>query len=331
MSPRPGFELPEPVPPAVGDGPGTAGRLFGVLVTYRRPAELAETLRRIAMQDRDLEALVVVDNAPLPQVKAVVKGFAAGGRNVHYLPSDENLGPAGGIAVGMMRVLETARDDDWIVLLDDDDPPLSSTWFRELFDFARATVADDPSTAAVGFGGARFDWSRARLFRPPFERYVSPMAVDYFASGHLPMYRVGAIRDVGTFEGLLFFGLDDLEFGLRLRRAGYALYGLRPPRDVIRAERPKLKAKKRRIGRRFRLADPEWRGYYSLRNLIYIVRSSGRPALAIRITLVRGLLKPIANGFLTPRQAWRQLRLNQHACRDAWRRRMGRTLEPGQV
>ena len=330
MTARPGSDRSERAAPTRDDDPGEVARLFGVLVTYRRPTELTETLRRISAQDRELEALVVVDNAPHPQVEAVVRDFADGGRTVHYLPTDENVGPAGGIAVGMARVLELARDDDWIVLLDDDDPPLSSTWFRELSDFARATVEDDPRTAAVGFGGARFDWSSARLVRPPFEHYVSPMAVDYFASGHLPMYRVGAIRDVGTFERLLFFGLDDLEFGLRLRHAGYALYGLRPPRDVIRAERPKLKAK-RRIGRRFRLADPEWRGYYSLRNLIYIVRSSGRPALAMRITLVRGVLKPIANGFLTPRQAWRQLRLNQRACRDAWRRRMGRTLEPGQV
>lgn len=330
MSLRSASQRPEAVARPIRDDPGEAARLFGVLVTFRRPVELAETLRRISVQDRDLEALIVVDNAPDPQVQAVVQGFADGGRTVHYLPTGENLGPAGGIAVGMARVLEIAHDGDWIVLLDDDDPPLSSTWFRELSDFARATVAGDPMTAAVGFGGARFDWSSARLVRPAFEGYISPMAVDYFASGHLPMYRVGAIRDVGTFKGLLFFGLDDLEFGLRLKAAGYALYGLRPPREVVRSERPKLKPK-RRIGRRFRLADPEWRSYYSLRNLIYIVRSAGRPALAVRVTLVRGLLKPIVNGLLTPRLAWKQLHLNRRACRDAWGRRMGRTLEPGQV
>jgi len=61
------------------------------------------------------------------------------------------------------------------------------------------------------------------------------------------------------------------------------------------------------------------------------VRSAGWPVLALRITLARGLLKPIVNGFLTPRQGWKQLRLNRRACRDAWSRRMGRTLEPGQV
>jgi glycosyltransferase involved in cell wall biosynthesis len=322
---RPG----ESEPAAPGHAAGV-GSLYGVLVTHRRPMELAVTLSRISQQDCRLKALVLVDNAPAPETRTIVRGFEKEGWTVYYLPAPENLGPAGGIALGMARVLEIADDDDWIVLLDDDDPPLAPTWFGELLDAARAWVAEDPRTAGVGFGGARFHWLRARLVRPVFEEYRPPMPVDYFASGLVPMYRVGAIRDVGTFSAHLFFGLDDLEFCLRLRQAGYALYGLPPPRDLIRRERSSLKVK-RKIGRRFRLDHIEWRSYYSLRNLIYILRMAGHPSVAIRITVARGLLKPIVNSVLSPTLGWKQLHLNWRACRDAWTGRMGRTLEPGDV
>ena len=39
-------------------------RLLGVLVTFRRPEDLGETLHRLAEQDRKLDTLVVVDNEP---------------------------------------------------------------------------------------------------------------------------------------------------------------------------------------------------------------------------------------------------------------------------
>ncbi len=331
--------------------------------------QLAMTLERICSQERRLDTLLVVDNAPAPNMRFLLRCFAREGTAMHYLPAAENLGSAGGFASGMSRVLEFAHDEDWIVLLDDDDPPLSSAWFGELLDVAVRAFASDPMTAAIGFGGARFDRFRARLVRPAYDRrdpltpvdhFASdPMTaaigfsgaqfdrfrarlvraaydrgdpltpVDYFASGHLPMYRVGAIRDVGTFRSLLFFGLDELEFGLRLGRAGYALYGLPPPISVLRSERRKVKPNKRRIGRRLRIEGADWRRYYSLRNLIYILRTSGRPLLALRVTLTRGLLKPIVNGLLSPRRAGAQLGLHWRASRDAWTGRMGRTLDPG--
>jgi rhamnopyranosyl-N-acetylglucosaminyl-diphospho-decaprenol beta-1,3/1,4-galactofuranosyltransferase len=303
------------------------GELFGVLVTYRRPTQLAETLRRVAGQEVPLEALAVIDNGPDAASEAVTRGFAHLANRVLYVPTAENLGPAGGIALGMERVLDLAGDDAWLVLLDDDDPPLSPTWFRELLGFARSMASEDPRTGGVGFKGARFDWARGRLFPPRYDANA-PTPVDYLASNTLPLYRVRAIRDVGTFRGPLFFGLDDLEFGLRLRRAGYGLYALPPHRAVIRRERPRVKPAGRNKGSRLRITHADWRDYYSLRNLLYIVRDHGHAGLSIRIVVTRGLLKPAANLIVSPRLAFRRLRLNLRACRDAWFGRMGRTIEP---
>ena len=139
--------------------------LYGVLVTYQRPAELTTALARVATQTLRLRRLVVVDNEPSAANEEAVRGLAD---QVEYLPAAENLGPAGGLAAGMERILRVARDEDWIVTLDDDDPPLRDDLFEILWTFARERVEHDPMTAAVGVAGTRFD--RGRGARRPRRR-----------------------------------------------------------------------------------------------------------------------------------------------------------------
>ena len=50
--------------PSADDDEARPGALHGVLVTYRRPVEVAEMLRRLDDQVRRLDTLVVVDNDP---------------------------------------------------------------------------------------------------------------------------------------------------------------------------------------------------------------------------------------------------------------------------
>src|SRR6185503_16810890 len=76
------------------------------------------------------------------------------------------------------------------------------------------------------------------------------------------------------------------------------------------------------------LGEVTWRRYCRLRNLVHILRGLGRPMAAVRVTLLVGIGKPAANLLRDPRRAGRHLRLNARACRDAWARRMGRTVEP---
>src|SRR5439155_15640547 len=114
--------------------------------------------------------------------------------------------------------------EDWIVLLDDDDPPPDGSLLAELTSFAGAMRAADPSTAGVGLGGARFAWRTARLVPIRDDERIGPVRVDYLGGNRFPLYLVGAIRRVGVFRADLFFGFDDVEYGLRLRTDGYSLY-----------------------------------------------------------------------------------------------------------
>jgi glycosyltransferase involved in cell wall biosynthesis len=300
-------------------------RLFGVLVTFRRPDALATMLEKLADQDRSIDHLFVVDNAPDDRNRALVASYADRGFAATYVPSEQNTGPAGGIRIGMERVLEVAEGGDWVLLLDDDDPPWESDWVGSLWTFAGELDGLDPAVAGVGTGGSRFDRRRGRLVRPADRELEGAVPVDVIGGNQFPLYRVKAIREVGPFRWDLFFGFDDLEFGLRLRAAGWTMYTL----AQIQLER------RRRQGRLGLAESPSvavravgWRSYYSLRNLIWICRSQGWRGAALRVSLVHGLAKPAMNLFGQPRQAWQALRLNGRACVDAWRGRLGRTVDP---
>jgi glycosyltransferase involved in cell wall biosynthesis len=300
----------------------TEPRLFGVLVTFRRPEDLAGTLRACAGQSRTLDGLVVVDNDPTPLTQGTVERLAP---EAEYLPAAENLGPAGGIAWGMQRILERADDGDWVVVLDDDDPPPRPTVFEELAGFAAESSRAVPATAAVGMNGARFDRARGRLVRVPDEELRGRVEVDFFGGNQCPLYSVRALRAVGVARRDLFFGFDDLELGVRLRDAGYALYA---PGRMWRDARTAWGGLGARPRPRLLLTEPSWRRYYSLRNLVVILRGCGSPWAAVRVSLVVAVLKPVANLPFRPRVAWRTLVLGSRACRDGWMGRMGRTVEP---
>jgi rhamnopyranosyl-N-acetylglucosaminyl-diphospho-decaprenol beta-1,3/1,4-galactofuranosyltransferase len=311
----------------MGERPASDGppRLHGVLVTFRRPQALTATLGRLEAQSRRLDRLVVVDNAPSPAGRDAVDAHPRAASETRYVAAPENLGPAGGIALGMRALLEDGGDRDWAVLLDDDDPPEEDDGLARLEGFGQAMLEADPRTGGVGLTGARFDWRRGRPVRMADRDLAGPVPVDYVGGNQLPTYRVEVVRAVGPFRDELFFGFDDLEFGLRLRRAGYSLYVDGDRWRERRAARGRMGLES---GPSLQLAELSWRRYYSLRNVVWILRSHGRSGAALRVAGQAGLGKPLLHLARAPRPALAHLRLNARACLDGWRGRMGRTLEP---
>jgi rhamnopyranosyl-N-acetylglucosaminyl-diphospho-decaprenol beta-1,3/1,4-galactofuranosyltransferase len=296
--------------------------VHGVLVTYRRPEQLVSSLRAAATQTRSFDRFVVVDNCPTAGNEQAVRELLPA---AEYVAAPENLGPAGGIAVGMRHVLKHAGDDDWVMTLDDDDPLPEPDAVAILADFAAESRTRDPATGGVGRTGTRFDRNAGRIVRVPDDELHGAVPVDCIAGNQCPLYAVRALRSVGLLRVELFFGFEELEFGLRLRDAGYSLYAHGPSWYDGRALGGRLRMQ---LAPARSLTDATWRRYYSLRNLVWILRAIDRPGAALRVTALAGVVKPLANLAMQPRAAYRHLRLNLAACRDAWMNRMGRTVEP---
>ena len=301
--------------------------LHAVLVTHRRPRALATHLERLLAQERRPDRLLVVDNADMAEVRDLVASAGREGLDATWVPTGENLGPAGGIALGMSRVLsDGAADDDWLVLLDDDDPPAGPGALAELLGFADTTRAAHPRLGGVGLTGARFDARAGRITRLPDHLLVGTVAVDYLGGNQLPTYLVGAVRDTGVFDERLFFGFDDLEFGLRMRRRGWELA----------VDGSAWYERRRAAGRSgpgvgtasVTARQPPWRSYYSTRNLLHLLRSQGHSAAAARVAATRVLPKAVIGAVRGVPGGREHLRLALAATRDGWSGTLGRRVEP---
>lgn len=298
-------------------------RLYCIIVTYRRPVAFQKALDFALTQERPPDEVIVVDNEGSDLITSIVDRAQAQGLPVRLIQPGDNLGPAGGTAVAMERILLDAEVDDWITRIDDDNEVDDRDIFGRLLEFAVEQHRIDPLVAAVGAVGSRYDWRRGRLIRiDDSEIDAGPVDVDYVPTNLYPAFSVAAVRDVGVFDRKLFYGSSEVEYGLRLRRAGYRLLA-----DPVLW---------RRLGRRWEhtagarrtLRPFSWRRYYSLRNQIHILIEYGHPWTAVKVGTVRGFLKPLANVPFSPRLALTHLKWSSRAVFDGWRGRMGRTYDP---
>lgn len=293
-------------------------RTHGVLITFRRRDALADHLRILASQTRPLDSLLVVDNDDDPEIRSLVEAESAAAPSVRYLGIADNPGPAGGIAAGIADVLLHHDDGDWLVLLDDDDPPPLATTLEAVADRTGELAAAHPGIGGVGLWGSTL----GRGGRLRAATATTPEPVAYLPGGACPHYRIAALRAAGGPDPDLFFGFDDLDLGLALTRSGASLWSSGLARDhgwtSMVEDRTASVA----------VEPPTWRRYYSLRNLVLVLRRNGRTGSALTMSLVAGVAKPLLNLPLRPRIGWRNLRVNLLALRHGWGGRAGKHLDP---
>ena len=289
----------------------------GLLVSRQRPIETQLTLEVIASQTRPPDHLVVVNVEADDQTREVVAAFVASkpGFPCTYVPLAENVGPAGAVAVGVPEVLRLVPLAAFVVFFEDDDPPPDETSVAHLLAIAVRESRNDERFGGVGLVGARFDAARARLVPVrPMPGEVVP--VDMLPGGWVPLWSRPALVG-GGYDADLFFGLEELEFGLRARRAGFTVLaaphgGVHPP-----------------VGQRSlqRATTWNWRRYYSLRNLVVVLLRE-RKVLPVLRVVARGLGAPLLGLALRRPGASAALVGSIRALHDGMRGRLGRRVEP---
>lgn len=296
--------------------------LWGVIVTYRRPESLRVMLERVRNQTRVPDHLIVVDNGSDPAAQSAAEQAGA-----HYIDAGENLGPAGGIALGMEHVLAHASDDDWLVLFDDDDPPSRSDLLSELARFAAECVHRDSATAGVGLVGARYDRRRGTFTRVADQDLRGAVSVDYIGGGQFPMYSCNAVRDCGVFARDYFWGFEEAEFGLRLRRGGSSLYAHGQMWLEQRRQAGRLDLDRSALRNAIDLSA--WRRYYGVRNITRLARTYATPFAAAYVSL-GGALRGAAS-LAASKRPLGEVILPLRGALDGVRGRGGRTIDPGRA
>jgi rhamnopyranosyl-N-acetylglucosaminyl-diphospho-decaprenol beta-1,3/1,4-galactofuranosyltransferase len=196
--------------------------IVAVVVTHRRPDELAKSLDAVSSQSRCPDHLIVVDNDHDEGVRDLVAGQPI---PTTYLGSRRNLGGAGGFALGMLHAL--ALGADWVWLADDDGRPQDRDVLATLLACAEkhglAEVSpmvcnlDDPDRLA-------FPLRRGLVWR----RLVSELCTEG-DGGLLPgiaslfngaLFRASAVESIGVPDLRLFVRGDEVEMHRRLVRSG---------------------------------------------------------------------------------------------------------------
>jgi rhamnopyranosyl-N-acetylglucosaminyl-diphospho-decaprenol beta-1,3/1,4-galactofuranosyltransferase len=193
--------------------------VVAVIVTRHRLDQLAASLAAIGSQTRAVDHVIVVDNGTDQPAEAVVR---ASGLPVTYLPSERNLGGAGGFALGMLHAL--AAGAAWVWCADDDGRPADEHVLATLLDAARrhglaevsplVTDMADPDRLAFPLRRG-LHWRRRRSDFDGIE-----LLPGYASLFNGALFRAEALDVVGVPDYRLFFRGDETEIHRRLLRAG---------------------------------------------------------------------------------------------------------------
>lgn len=217
---------------------------------------------------------IVIDNGNEAELSGRLAALA--GADCHVVRFDENRGGSAAYIAGMDFARKNFPESTYVWLLDDDAKPNGDT-LPALVETMDKLVAEDPRTASVGSTvvsakdldrivecGASFSPLLGHAFPKLSGRLMSDVGsrvlrVDYAAACSL-LVNVSAVEACGFWEDV-FIHFDDIEWGLRVTKAGWRNY-VTTTSTVVHPE-----------------FDPEkagpWVCYFDSRNLLWLASRYG--------------------------------------------------------
>lgn len=209
-------------------------RVIAVVVTRHRSELLERSLAAIGAQQRPVDHVVVVDNGIDRPARDVVE---SAGLPFTYLPSERNLGGAGGFALGMLHAL--ALGADWVWCADDDGRPGDDAVLGTLLDAARDQDLDEVSPLVTDEADPQrlaFPLRRGLTWRRRTQDFEGVRLVPRYASlFNGALFRASALDVVGVPDYRLFFRGDETEIHRRMLRAGLR-FGTCPAATYVHPE-----------------------------------------------------------------------------------------------
>ncbi|MDT0686553.1 glycosyltransferase [Autumnicola psychrophila] len=266
------------------------------IVTYERTETLLETISIIRNQSFPPHYLLIVDNSISCNTENALKKYIS--ESFQYYKVGYNSGPAGGSKVGLRKLANLGYD--WIYWGDDNNPPRDQNVFQEMFGGIRQKILTAKLGAFGGKGGTFNKWTgRVRSLDNKVLRAMDFASVDFIAGGQTLIVNAEVVRQGIVPDEKLFFSFEDLDFCLKIKAAGYALFVDSKPwlrvrmRDNYRSDNYRWKGSS--FGTNFSFP----REYYSTRSLLKILYKNH-----FYIAFLYNLLKAIAKMLLGFRFGW---------------------------
>ncbi|WP_193604524.1 glycosyltransferase family 2 protein [Nocardioides dongkuii] len=266
-----------------------------VVVTYNRADLLARMLRGLAALDHAPDAVIVIDNASTDHTPQVLADAALPGLQV--IRTAENLGGAGGFHLGMRTAYERGFDRIW--LMDDDVVPAPDCLgvLMATDEPCLMAVREDLEGHLVEKAATRFDLDNPLALRPK----TAMVETAYGERARMPervevenvafegfMVRRDVVERVGLPDPSYFIFYDDVDYALRVRRAGYRIWAVR---DAVLVRQLSFDQQHDLAG---------WKGFYMYRNLFVVhLRYGGNVLVRLKpwlLTAAVVVLSPLRGG-----------------------------------
>ena len=277
-----------------------------VIVTFNRADLLVKMLDGLAAQTHPVDAVFVVDNASTDHTAEVVRRADLPLRVTH---SQDNLGGAGGFHLGVGQAYDAGFDRIW--LMDDDVVPAPECLavLMAQDEACLAAVRQDVAGRLVEKAAVDFDLRNPLAIRPKRatveDRYADRSSMpervrleNIAFEGF--MMRREVIDAIGLPDASYFIFYDDVDFAVRARRAGFAIWGIR---DAVLV---------RQLDFDQQHSLDTWKGFYMFRNLFVVHFRYGENVLVrlkpYVIALAVVLLSPLRGGRAEAANVVRALR-----------------------
>ena len=193
-------------------------KFAGFIMTYERAETLMETIEILFAQTIPLEKILIVDNSESFDTQNRIA--LLNNPRVVYHRVGYNSGPAGAAGIGLTAL--AVEGYEWIYWGDDDDPPLFADTFEILLNIAQTNA----NCGSVGVVGNYYNTKTGFLKRVPQEELLSEgvLEVDTIAGGMSKIVSGSMILKTKIVpDEKLFYGSEELDFDIRIKKAGYRL------------------------------------------------------------------------------------------------------------
>ena len=280
---------------------GPAQLWVSAVITWFRPA--AEAIEGLRDAARECGYVVVVDNTPLGEPS--LSDSVAPRDAILVLRPGSNRGLAAALNLGVERVPASSG----AVLLLDQDSRLPPGLVGAL-----SAHLQDPGVGGVA--PAPWDADEQRYLDPRTGSRAQVATVPVVITSGLLVHR-GALQVVGPFREDFFVDAVDLDFCMRLRRAGYRLL---QDRSLLMSHRLGSTRWHSILGVRVRASHhPGWRLYSGARNGTVLIREhlTSAPGWAVTNALLLAYWLATVIAFEPPRRS--RARLFVQGVADGWR------------